>query len=387
MSMGSAVRATVTSPSAAHARRLLDVLGEHRALIAIASAYILAGHVIDAALPHQQLMRLSLYDQVFFVALAVYLALFVIGFAVVGMFRVERDQPLLPTLARRFRHDYLTVERIGGFVIAAVYVRLLGDTFMSLKPAIPIVHPFAWDEAFMRWDHALHLGHHPWELLQPLMGPLATAGINFVYNLWLFVMFGVVFWQAWSRNRRLRTQFFVSFGLAWIVVGTIAATGLSSAGPCYFGRVVAGQSDPYTPLMSYLHEVNETHPVWALDVQDALWSAYEPGTASGDLTTSAASDRIVEMSAAGDTSIEGEEPMIKGISAMPSMHVTTSVLFALVAWSSGGLVFAAFALFALAIQVGSVHLGWHYAIDGYLGAALIVAIWLGVGRLLRHGAR
>ena len=42
------------------------------------------------------------------------------------------------------------------------------------------------------------------------------------------------------------------------------------------------------------------------------------------------------------------------------------------------------AAYALVIQIGSVHLGWHYAIDGYVGAALALSIWLVAGALLRR---
>jgi hypothetical protein len=38
--------------------------------------------------------------------------------------------------------------------------------------------------------------------------------------------------------------------------------------------------------------------------------------------------------------------------------------------------------FAAVILVGSVHLGWHYAIDGYVAAAAAWLIWYGVGWLL-----
>ncbi len=40
-------------------------------------------------------------------------------------------------------------------------------------------------------------------------------------------------------------------------------------------------------------------------------------------------------------------------------------------------------IFALCILVGSVHLGWHYAVDGYIGAAIAAAIWFGVGAVQR----
>ena len=129
---------------------------------------------------------------------------------------------------------------------------------------------------------------------------------------------------------------------------------ISSAGPVYYGRVT-GLADPYAPLMDYLHAVAGQYPVWALKVQDSLWATYQ----------------------AGGTDFGS------GISAMPSLHVATSVLFVLVAWRTNRLLGIGFAIFALLIQVGSVHLAWHYAIDGYLSAALMIPIWLVAGRLAR----
>jgi membrane-associated phospholipid phosphatase len=36
-------------------------------------------------------------------------------------------------------------------------------------------------------------------------------------------------------------------------------------------------------------------------------------------------------------------------------------------------------MFALAIAIGSVVLGWHYALDAYGGAAIAVLAWYAVG--------
>ena len=46
----------------------------------------------------------------------------------------------------------------------------------------------------------------------------------------------------------------------------------------------------------------------------------------------------------------------------------------------------ALTVFALITQVGSVHLAWHYAIDGYLAALAIVPIWLLSGWIARDTA-
>jgi hypothetical protein len=43
----------------------------------------------------------------------------------------------------------------------------------------------------------------------------------------------------------------------------------------------------------------------------------------------------------------------------------------------------AYAVFALLILVGSVHLAWHYAIDGYFSAIAVLLVWWGSGRTVR----
>jgi hypothetical protein len=46
-------------------------------------------------------------------------------------------------------------------------------------------------------------------------------------------------------------------------------------------------------------------------------------------------------------------------------------------------------IYAFIVLVTSVHLAWHYAVDGYIGAAGMIAIWWVVGRIIawRDGAR
>jgi hypothetical protein len=70
-----------------------------------------------------------------------------------------------------------------------------------------------------------------------------------------------------------------------------------------------------------------------------------------------------------------------GISAMPSVHNALAALFALAAFqlsrTAGWLV----AIYAAAIWIGSIHLGWHYALDGVLGVAMTLGIWIVCGRI------
>ena len=72
---------------------------------------------------------------------------------------------------------------------------------------------------------------------------------------------------------------------------------------------------------------------------------------------------------------------------MPSMHVAEAVLFAILGWKANRWLGEALTLFALITQVGSVHLGWHYAIDGYLAAVAVVPIWLLGGWIARQTSK
>jgi hypothetical protein len=249
----------------------------------------------------------------------------------------------------------VTFKRVGGFIIVYATIPLFLSFFSNIKQSIPLLHPFTWDRFFMKMDHVLHGGHHPWTLLQPILGyPAVTKAIDYLYVSWFLSLFTIILWMGWSNKRRLRAQFFLSFILIWILIGTVLATFFSSAGPCYYSDVTGGV-DPFGPLMSYLDSIHESSFLYARKYQKGIWEAY-----------------------AGNISLP-----FGGISAMPSVHVATAVLFALAGWSSTRILGIVFTVYALLIQLGSVHLGWHYAVDGYFSAILTYLIWKLADRVLK----
>ena len=128
-------------------------------------------------------------------------------------------------------------------------------------------------------------------------------------------------------------------------------------GPVYYGRVVAGP-DPYAPLLQYLAAVDARYGLYASELQRILWKGYvSPASA----------------------------PFYEGISAMPSLHVALPVLFALLAWRTHRGLFWATTAFAVIIFIGSIHLGWHYALDGYVAALGAAVIWWASGKLVGAG--
>lgn len=206
----------------------------------------------------------------------------------------------------------------------------------------------------MAMDRALFLGHDPWRLLQPVLGtPAVTTAFNAGYHMWFFFMFAFWLGAAFSfRAPELRLKYITACILAWAVGGAFLATVLSSAGPCFWDLLeLPGR--PFTELMAYLHAANEVSPVWALNVQAELWKSYQ-----------------------------GEDALVGGISAMPSMHVASSVLFAVMGFAVSRALGWLMVAFNLVILIGSVHLGYHYVVDGIAGIAIALAAWRLAGWLV-----
>jgi membrane-associated phospholipid phosphatase len=72
---------------------------------------------------------------------------------------------------------------------------------------------------------------------------------------------------------------------------------------------------------------------------------------------------------------------------MPSMHVSIAWLMALLGWRISRPVGWLLTAYCACIVLGSVHLGWHYAVDGYVSIILTSGIWFVTGRIIARQAR
>jgi hypothetical protein len=258
----------------------------------------------------------------------------------------------LPKYFHNIQKNYLTGDALLRFGIVYLLIPPFMCSYSSMKQAIPVFKRFNSDILLSRLDHLIHFNNNPWTLLQSWIGhPSLTRLIDFCYIAWGTIFLYTLLWMAYSRRKSLRLRFLLSLVLCWIIIGNILASLLASVGPCYYGQVTASAMNPYAPMLDYLHSIPALE---AVRIQDTLWKAY----------------------------INGTFMPLGGISAMPSMHVSIAVLLALAYRHVSPWLGIVFALYAGVIQIGSVHLGWHYAIDGYLSAILTVTIWKAVSHFL-----
>jgi hypothetical protein len=285
-------------------------------------------------------------------ALYVFAALLLVKCA--KMIAFERPQHPIAELGRWFWSFFGDPKRLANGFHGMIFVFLLMGGFTMWKNQVARILSFSWDPTLESIDRWVHFGSPPHEWLMQVIGfPFVTAAINWNYLLWFHVLFIACFVTAFQTHRTfLRQRFFYALLLGWGIGGILFANLLSSAGPVFFGRVT-GDERAYADLIEYLHRVNEQITLTTLKLQDFLWSAYQA------------------------------TPSYSTISAMPSMHVTIAVLIFIATLKINRWLACVTGLFALLILVGSVQLGWHYAIDGYLGIGVAFLSWSLAGPIAR----
>lgn len=272
---------------------------------------------------------------------------------------LARNRPLHPfsAVGRAFGQPDVWPVAVARATILLPATALVTGTFSAIKSEIPNLQAFVFDDAFVALDAALHGGIQPWVLLQPFVGfPLITLVLDQVYYLWFPILYHTYYWQMFTKRQPvLRLQFLSAFLLSWMLIGSAAAVALSSAGPVFLVDLGLDGS-AFTGLFDYLSSVNAGSEIFAMTVQEMLWVAYSQGIAMP----------------------------FEGITAMPSMHVTIAFLLMLFGWRRHWILGVSSTVFALMIFVGSIHLGFHYAVDGYVAALMVAAIWWISGKIVRR---
>ncbi len=318
--------------------------------------FLLTDAYFFAQLPHHYVAPfMEIVDVFVLVTLPIALVVMLVGRIFHFALYIKPPSPLR-ALWQDIKYIFNNLSMVITALPLVLALFLFNKAMLEMKPEIPHINPFHWDEFFLQLDRTLHFGVDPWRILQPIMGyPIVTFVANLAYNFWFLALFGSWIWLAFERKpSELRSRFFVAYMLIWWIGGGLLALAFSSAGPCYFGKLGLATPDPYKDLMAYLYGVNDYLPIWALDTQNLLWDGYT-----------------------------GKSEAI-GVSAFPSMHNGTAILFALTfrQISKGWGRF--FTGYAILILLTSVHLGWHYAVDGYAAIIVSFACWWLAGPIARY---
>jgi hypothetical protein len=272
-----------------------------------------------------------------------------IWLAVLAVKVLGRDAPRPITLMWRL----LVRKRvlIGRAIILLIVLVPVSRAIGVWKDAIPTIVPFYADEWLMEADRQI-FGTDPWRLTHALFGPVGTMLIDRLYSLWFLAMAMLIAWLAFTRDRRFQIRGILCYQLIWLLLGNVLATAMSSVGPCFYQDF--HRTEAFAPLMASLAADNAVHPLLALPTMDYLRASV------------------------------GTQNLGAGISAFPSIHVAIAFLIALACAARFGARLPTWlaTVFMLAILIGSVHLGWHYAIDGLASLVGVAAIWLAVDKLV-----
>lgn len=248
---------------------------------------------------------------------------------------------------RAFRLELMNFwQSRGAGLVLFLFLAMFQGAFTSIKVMMPEFVPFTFDPALADLDEWIHFGA-AWEHLRFLDGH--TALLRFLYTpVWMAVYISATLLICLSRASRLRTQYIWTFIWCWIVLGNVFALGFMSVGPIFYEPLLGDTR--FAGLTAHLQTV--TSPDDPLSqIPQALWLAYT----------------------------EKLPGMGTGISAFPSLHLAITTLIVLVAFRLRAWLGWVMAAYLCVIMVGSVHLGWHYAIDGYFALAATFVLWKVVG--------
>ena len=255
------------------------------------------------------------------------------------------------TLRDRWARD-----RFVSLLTPPLLFALLMTSFNLFKQSVLPLAGFGLDPLFADMDRALFLGTDPWRVTHAIFAsPWATWGFDKAYHLWFVPMsLGLIICSVLpARFDRVRIRYLLSYAAIWIGIGSIAAALMPAAGPCFQPESI-GQVSGFAPMVAHLH------------AQQAWLSEQMPGAQIAALQFQA---MLIQIHASGDVTIGG------GISAMPSMHNALAALFAMTAFQFNRTAGLALTGYAALIWIGSIHLGWHYAVDGPVAVAMTYAIW------------
>ena len=243
---------------------------------------------------------------------------------------------VLRTATRRRAKRSSAASAVTGTVLAGIG----GSFFLPLKFAIPKEIPFWLDAPLAAAERSL-FGADPWLLLNHLLG-WALLPVDQLYALWVPVQLVVFFTVMLEPPSAAKSHALIAYSMAWFLLGVVAATFLSSAGPIFYDRVFGGSQ--FALLGETLRARGASA---ALTESDMMWSALASGNPG----------------------------LVMGISAVPSLHVAITLWIFLAARAMAPRLAKWALIYFIFIWLASIQLGWHYVSDGAVGAIGMLLIW------------
>lgn len=227
---------------------------------------------------------------------------------------------------------------------------LLSPLFMAgftvMKVCLPFMTGYHWDVFWTEADAVL-FGTDPWRVTHALIGPRGSELMAHVYTLiWGTAMTFILPIYVLSGRPDRVINAYSALMMIWLVGGVGGTAIFSSMGPVFADMADASLADRFAPLRaSLIDRLGGDDGAIILTSQDYL-------------------RRTVDVHHVFRAA---------GVSAMPSMHIATSAFLVMLAgrtlwrWPAMALL--------VTMWVGSVHFGYHYALDGIVGAAITWICW------------
>lgn len=260
-----------------------------------------------------------------------------------------REKRRLVDKCREYFSDPLLWARLA---IPTLMAPVFLASFTVLKSLIGMRLGFGWDATFANLDSAI-FGTDPWRLTHAVFGPWATRYLQFWHVVWGGIMAFSMVLVPLLTPRVQGARFLLAMFLVWLVTGLLLAAVFSSAGPCFAYKFHPDLAARFEPLRVSLRQM------LAGNGAILMTQAYLAEYWNAPIATQGG-----------------------GISAFPSVHVAVAVLYVLAAWRYLPLRIVAIA-FAITIWIGSIHTGYHYAVDGLATLIIVPVCWVVSGRIVR----
>jgi hypothetical protein len=339
------VKAAVENRLARIWRSISSGVWAHLPIIIVFAIFFLASKVFLDSDDHRIGYSAGPWVKIFWGTLPV----FVVGGGIIGLIWIvltpSRDRPVRGALRWLTSRNWLEIVLLR-VPFAFLLMSVVAHVYLNFKVNIPNFAPYSWDHTFAEIDRLLFLGNDPWVISHRIFSGLdATIFLDNIYLLWFIVLHLCMFSVAvLPMQNQTRLTFILAYGLNGIIGGTFLAIIMPAAGPVYMEQITG---DPmFAPLMELLYQYSDLTEVKALGVQELLREGYT----NPDV-----------------------DPL--GISAFPSVHVELAATFAFLGFAASRAIGWTLVLYTAATLIGSVHLGWHYAIDGIAGIALAIVVW------------